>query len=322
MKPFADGIYFNLDEEAYHADPALGSSNLKELLSGAPNYWWNSAMNPNRPKDNGSTPARIRGKALHKFVLEGTQQFQAGYVRRPDDPEGATPAEKSAITKAAKRDLLRDGQELLAGADYDRIVIAGTMITKDPELQTAFQGGHPEVSLFLTRPDGIRVKCRYDYLKPRGFADLKSITNTMDEDFKECCHKAIGYRLYTLQATHYLEMREQLPALFEQGAYDVVDGEARVASQEQIDFLKKVVAAKSFSMAWVFYQADDAPMTYSRTLSPINPICSYERARIEVAIKRYKDNLAKFGTDIWVLSEPMTELDASELPFKYGQAIT
>lgn len=309
---FKDGIYFDLDEDDYHADPALGSTGIIKLIWSPPDFWWNSEMNPHRPDDKDDTPALIAGKALHRFVLEGPQSMAAKYVRRPDDLPDATPSEKAAVTKEAKKGL-DYGMELLHGDIFDRITIAGTMISKDPELKTAFQGGYPEVSMFYTRPDKVRVKCRFDYLKPGGFADLKSIGNTLQEDFRMACLKAIRYRNYTVQASHYLAMRAMLPQLVTKGLV-FANGAGEVATAEQETFIKKVAETKKFGMAWVFYQKDKAPITHSRSLSWENPIVKTELEKVERGIDNYKKYLKQYGKDIWVLSAPMTELTEDELP--------
>jgi hypothetical protein len=300
------GIYFNLSEAEYHKDPALGSTDIKRLRMSPPDYWWNSEMNPKKPEDDDSTPARIRGKALHKLVLEGERAFAPLYVRRPDDPRDASPADKSAITKAAKRDLCGNGETLLHGDIYDRVVTAGAIIRKDPELATAFQNGFSEVSVFWLRADGVMCKCRFDFLKPKGFADLKSITNTRDIEFRRACHLAIHYNGYKLQGTHYLIGRSMIPALVRRGL---------VFDCPEPPLLDKIAAAEEYRLAWVFYQAEGAPLTYSKTLSLDNPIVAREAAKIESAIDQFKDYMRRFGTkDIWLMSEPMTEIDESEMP--------
>lgn len=311
MKKHADGIWFGMRDKEYHEDPALGSTDIKNLLISPPDFWFESYMNPTKVFDDESTPARIRGKAMHAIVLEGLDAFNERFVRRPDDEPGATPSEKGANTKAAKRDLCGNGEDLLHGEVFDRVLQARTMIEMHTDLKTAFSGGISEVSVFWTRPDGVRVKCRFDYLKPKGFGDLKSITNVQGKPFKQACHDAIAYNGYLRQAVHYLSGRGKLPALYEAG---------KVFGDHDAALLKKIATTKPTGMAWVFWQAEGAPIVYGRSLSYDNPLVAYETEQIDVAIKHYKEWLGKFGTDkLWFLDEPVTELDASELPMRYGQ---
>ena len=188
-----DGIHIGLSSDLYHQDDALGSSSLKALNLGAFEYWWNSPLNPAAPEDD-QTNAQAVGEAIHKIVLEGRQAFDALYTRRPNDEPGADRAAKSNTTRAANAAAAKLGKESLHGEDYDRTVIAGAMIAKNPDLATAFSGGLAEVSVFWTEyvtmknadtlvdhEVPVRCKMRGDYLKattfqstPRlGIGDLK-----------------------------------------------------------------------------------------------------------------------------------------------------
>src|ERR1017187_4825962 len=102
LKPLVPTAGFGLDEVHYHLDPAVGSTDIRRLRRSAPDYYWHSWMHPSRPPvdEVKPTPARLLGKAMHKLVLEGQAAFDRLYVRRPDDEDGATSADKSAVTKA------------------------------------------------------------------------------------------------------------------------------------------------------------------------------------------------------------------------------
>jgi hypothetical protein len=302
------GVYFDLDEVLYHQDPALGSTDIRRLLRSPPDYFWHSWMNPNRPPIDPDTPARARGKAMHKLVLEGEEVFSRFYKRRADDDEGASPADKTAATKAAKK-ALAPGQSLLSGADYDRVCIAGAMISKHPDLGDAFANGRSEVSVFWER-GGVMRKARFDYLKPRGIGDLKSITNTKGIEFKAACRNSIANYRYDIQAAHYLEARGALPALVSEG---LINGD------HDAEWIRAVAAAHEYAFVFVFFQADDAPITWSTILSPKNPIIPYARQKIDEAVESYIDFKQRFGTDMWLMTEPMAELSIDEMPGYYGR---
>src|SRR5262245_19584298 len=116
------GIYFDLPEEDYHADPALGSPDINQCRASGPDYWWNSPLNPKRPERK-SSPSQEYGRALHKLVLEGHQAFSVRYVRRPDD--------LVRLDARAKATLCPNGETVLDGDDFDRIVVAGELIAKN-----------------------------------------------------------------------------------------------------------------------------------------------------------------------------------------------
>jgi hypothetical protein len=47
-----DGIYLNLPEDDYHADPALSASGIKKLLQSPADYWVHQRSQP-RPRGQG-----------------------------------------------------------------------------------------------------------------------------------------------------------------------------------------------------------------------------------------------------------------------------
>lgn len=304
------GIYFGLKEDDYHADPALGSTDIRVLFRSGPDYWWNSPKNPFR-KPRKPTDAKSFGTALHKRVLEGTQAFDAKYIRRPDDPEDASSSEKGALTKETNAKAAKLGKLAVHGDDFDRIIVASALITHNPDLATAFTGGASEVSVFWEE-NGVRLKARWDYLKPRGVADLKGIANTYDKEFSQACRDAIARYRYDMQATHYLRGRAHLPALIKQG---LVYG-ATSAEEPLID---KVAAAKEWAFVFVFFQSEDAPVTWGTILSPENPIVKYAENQVIAAIERYAAFQAEYGDQMWLLREPVQELSLDEMPVWFGR---
>src|SRR5262245_9823365 len=218
LKPREPGIYFNLPAADYHADPSLGSSDLKRLLQAPAVYWWHSHMNPEHPPSPDS-PAKQKGRALHKLVLEGEEAFAAAFASDPqpdahpgclvtlDDLKAQCRALGEAVsgTKAelAKRIKAKDAKaiifdEVLATfrvmADRDGIEVlkpdamrevrqAAASITLNPHLSRAFQGGIPEVSVFWVDEDGIACRCRLDFLKPRTIVDIKKCANVRERPF-------------------------------------------------------------------------------------------------------------------------------------------
>lgn len=305
-----DGIYMALEAAKYHADPALGSGDVRRLARNPTSYWWTSAMNPNKPKDK-DTPARIRGRAMHEFVLESEALFKGNYMRGPyTDEDDYTTAEKTALTKDAKKKAAEAHKVLIKADDYDRIIIASAMITKNPELKTVFAGGYPEVSVFWTH-DGVRRKCRLDYLKTGGIGDLKSITNMMDLPFDECCLMAFKRQRMDVQAYHYFQGRAAMRALFEKRKCPDADSRATL-------FLETVVKQTDIGFQWVFFQSDDAPITFSKAIRPNNPMLrDHAKPTLDRAIDNYKKYMKEFGTgQPWLLMDPTTEITVDD--FLYG----
>lgn len=332
------GIYFGLDEAIYHAAAAISSTGLRYLGRSAPDFWHHSPLNPSRPSVE-PTPAQAYGRAIHKRVLEGPDKFLARYERAPE-PEGLLvtdadladwltahgvnklPRSKSEkivqaigidpevrILSEFERRAAAAGREMLKPKDFDRIVIASDLITRNPHLATAFSNGHPEVSVFWDRADGVRCKARFDFLKIRGIGDLKSMRNPLGLDFPDACRRAIVNYRYDIQAAHYLEGRRQIPQLLN-----------NVHGDHDSEWLALVANAKEFGFVFVFFQAEDAPISWACSLSPGNPILEIGRISIERAIDRYRDFAQRFAADEpWTLSEPVDELTVDQLPAYYGR---
>jgi len=341
-----DGIYLGLDEARYHADSALGSSNIRDLLKGANLYWWKSWMNPNRPKDK-KTESKILGSATHKLLLEGFKAFDAIYVRGPytDADEHLSGPEKGAMTKEAKKKLL-EGQELLKADDYDFVMNCKSVVDSDPELAGCLDNGPSEVSIFWTRSDGVRCKVRLDKLKIGGIGDIKTIANERERDLEEACCLDIKTYRYDIPAEHYSEGRRQMGALLAKGlvfagteqlgkvgkdkvkvegsdglSKEVSGRDYTVDETKMLQFLGKCAAQKAFGFQFVFIPKSGAPDAWSTVITshPDNPFTQGAHMDIARAIERYKKAKERFGTGRWLPLKPVEELDLSQMPYGFGK---
>ena len=307
LRRHTQGVYFGLDEAEYHADPSLGSTDIRRLRNVPYDWWWHSAYNPLRPK-NGDDYQIVRkgdgrpvGKAIHSLVLYGADAFEMAYVRRPEHIKKMT--EKLAATIAPA------GQMILHADDYDRAVIAAATICANPALRNAFSGGFSEVSVFWVGEfEGRRIpmKARLDYMRPRATVDLKSIRNSRDLPFVEASRRRIAEARYDIQAEHYNTGRRAARALVALDAvYDCPD----------TALLKRIVAIDEWAYVIVFFQADDAPLTWATSLSPLNQILTIANANAAQALANYVACAERFGFDNpWLISEPVEEIDINDLP--------
>lgn len=176
-------------------------------------------------------------------------------------------------------------------------------------MQNAFANGEPEVSVFWIREfEGrlLPMKARFDYLKPRAVPDLKSIRNSRKIEFVEACRRAIGERRYDMQAAHYLEARRKLPDLINIGA---------VYGDYDAGLLQRVHLANDYAFVLIFFQADDAPLSWGCILSPENPHIETARAHINQALSNYVMCAEAFGFDEpWLISNSLQELSEGDLP--------
>lgn len=300
----ADGIYFGMSDTVYHADRALGSTGIKKLIGNAPDFWWDSWMNPAKDGDD-DTPAKIFGRQLHQCVLEGADKFKAGH-----SPQHNPGNVKAGIAEVAE--IRAAGKMPVKFKDYGKILAASAFIKANRTLANAFEGGQPEVSVFWTA-DGIRYKARFDYLKMNAITDLKSLANPYGKEFEKACRDAVASYDYLVSAEHYSEGRRQMKRLLHQGkAFGAFDPE----------WLAKVAANDVFAFVFVFWQKDGAPISHGVKLSPGNPLFAYARQMIAKGVDNYRRFLAEFGTDTaWVPSTQLDELDETDLPVWYQQRL-
>jgi hypothetical protein len=314
IKPLDPGIYFNLDEETYHSDPSLGSSDERKLAKNPSDYWFESWMNPNRPS-NKSTPSQQRGTAVHVLVLYGEAEFDKRYMRGADNTDDMTSAEKAAATKEANKRAAARGVVALPAAVYDNIAIASAMIAKNPKLGRALTGGLNEVSIFWRDPKNkLPKKARIDCLKATtrdgetrmGLGDLKSLANKYDKPFDKACIDSITNYRYDVQAKHYMNGAAFIPKL-------VADGCVHGTGDPEI--LKRVCSATQMAWQFVFWQAEGAPITFSKIISPANPILEVSQAMIDRADANYIAYMERFGPrEMWLLEEEPSELYLEEMP--------
>ncbi|MGY2052923.1 PD-(D/E)XK nuclease-like domain-containing protein [Methylobacterium sp. JK268] len=341
-----DGIYFGLDEARYHADPALGSSDLKRLAAEPADYWFGSVHNPNRPAEE-STPSQVIGRAVHKLVLEGQQSFAAAFERETTGDVLRTSEEiadyltaELGVTKpprgkadriALLQELCRDplpmppvldliqaaaadaGRLILKAEDFDRIQRAAGAVLANPHLAASFTGGASEVSVFWTDAvDGepVRRKARFDYLKPRAVVDLKSTRPSRPTSFEANCLRAMAEFGYPVQAAAYLQGRALLARL-------VADG--RVHGDHDPAWLARVAAAPAYAFVFVFWSTGDAPLTWGVTLSPGNEVLAIAEKTVEAALWNFVCGRRAHGLERpWIDHAPLAEIAIDDLPRWWG----
>lgn len=315
------GIYFGLPEKLYHSLPWCGSGDIKTLYSSPPDYWHSSHMNPLREVEEESF-ARTFGKAIHDRILYGVETFQKNYRfiagEKGDSPsaeslkgwiveQGGRPAKLKADNE---RMVAEDfGVRLLSEKTYNQVMVAASMIVKNPNLAQAFTGGYPEVSVFWHEND-VPCKARFDYLKSRAIVDLKSFRSkdrirTMDEWVLQ---DLFNYR-YDIQVAHYINGHKAAKELAAAGKVFVGLDTAAPAPE----WLAKTLE-KPPGWVFVFYKADGMPISKSYQIPFESPAHQSGAYAVKLAIDNYRDNLERFGTDAWVNMDPPYNLDDEDIP--------
>lgn len=184
MKP---GVYKGLSDADYHADPAIGSTSVKQVSISPANLYFNPFK--------GSKSAHI-GSAIHSVLLE-PHAFSESYVLRDD-----------IATRASK-----EFKSLAAVHSPDRIIIGSEVETIKRMVETAKMNddftnymatkGDSELSMFAKCPTtGLMLKCRFDRLSeslPYPL-DVKSCRDASERGFSS----AFGQYKYHIQAAFYL----------------------------------------------------------------------------------------------------------------------
>lgn len=183
------GIYYDLSNEDYHADPAIGSTSVKAISVSPANLYFNPFK--------GSKSAHI-GTAIHAALLE-PQLFKSQFLM---------------LSSAADR-RSREYKDALAQYGCDRILVGQDVDTVSRMIETARMNddfvdymrsaGKSEVSMFATCDiTGLPLKCRFDRLSdsyPYPM-DVKSCNDASARGFSQ----AFGKFHYHIQAAFYLHV--------------------------------------------------------------------------------------------------------------------
>jgi hypothetical protein len=329
------GVYLDMPDEEYHADDALGSTDIRHLVISGSDYWWRSKYNPFRDKEE--TKAQRNGHALHHRVLFGEAEFHRRYARklvRDEHPDALVTADdlKRALssiggdTKGLKAELAARllnmstrfrvwdamvaeqesaGRVLLDAADYDRILISTAMIEKNPSLAHCFQNGMPEVSVFW-KIDGVRFKARFDYMRLNAIIDMKSFTNTMDKPVEQAIRNDFGWKRLDLQASHYLNARQRARAHIHEG---------RVFGDGDREWLLRLAEVETFTFVFVFYSVAGAAIARGWQYDPGTELDQIALIEIEHAVDVYKGYRDRFGLNqVWVDQTPVKTVEPSDIP--------
>lgn len=250
-EPFQPGIYFGLDEETYHATPALSYSGIKRLASSPMLYWattpWlNADIEPPEEKDHFNL-----GHAYDCRIFDGRDAFFERFalsLDKADYPKalftlndirkrltdlvgtvsGAGASKESAFAKllewepdavlwdrlVADHEKANEGKTMISAVQYRRIEIAARMIENDEEMAAIVKGGHSQVSLFWNCPKtGVPMKARPDKLLIRSIVDMKSLANQQQRSIEAAINREIANRNYNIQPSVYFEGAEEVRKL-------------------------------------------------------------------------------------------------------------
>lgn len=199
-------------------------------------------------KDAETTKAMHLGRAYHAARLEGSEALFARFARQPEradfPAEGALwtgpdierelaardePKKKAGESVADQGRRLADlgyegtifplemakfqaslnGRVPIAAAIWDDLIIDMDRL-RESEVADLLSGGVAEVSVLWTDRNGIKMKCRIDYLMPDKWTDFKTFDNKRGKHLEQAILDAFRYDRHYIQGIVYREAVELL----------------------------------------------------------------------------------------------------------------
>ena len=264
---YEPGIYFGLQNEAYHADGALSNSGAKMLLRDGPLAYWYASKAFNKNAINRQTKAMAASDRFHMLLLE-PERFDRLYAVQP----GGGPL---------------DNRSVVSRIEYDEMQQAIRLINGMPKVSQLFKGGASEVSIFWPCPrTGLMLRCRPDYLKPTICNDYKA--------HAEVNNKSVRFDIvkygYDVQAAMYVDGITAIKRLLR-------NGEATVYGDHDEAWLDQFLATDDMRFVFTFQRKE--PPYIIKTLEVADDIIEIGRQKMESAIDTYSECLRNYGTEPW-----------------------
>lgn len=353
-----NGIYFGLPEDQYHAIPRLSASGIKTLRTSALQYWYETLAPDREPEKE--TPAKKLGRAYHKLLLEGREAFEAAYAvapKREDYPDALSGLEalkakceeldlKKSGTIAALSERIREAdpsvqlwsdimaefeaeageRERLTQDQWIEIERMAFVLEHMPSIKTAFTGGYPEVSILWTNSQGVKMKARLDYLKPRGdkaaILDIKTFGNVMNKPIEEVPATEIARNKYFIQPVVYSEAVKAAAKMYRQKGMDIIHSFGIDPDEEWCDNL---FSSEDTQFHFVFAKTGGVPDLIAREFRPYetfsglgmqsNEYWGKGLADYRYGVAIYRQCMERYGPDVpWVIDRGVTALRDEDFP--------
>lgn len=213
-----------------------------------------------------------------------------------------------------------EGKTMIHAANDRRIRIASRMILAHEEIAKAVQGGWPEVSVFwFCSVTGAPMKARFDYLKMRMIADLKSFGNNAGMPIDRAIERTIAAYRYPMQHVIYEEAAMQARAMIRDRGVDeavfhcgeVID-EAEVARRDEF-CAKWAQQTEAPGFMFIFQQSGDAPVTRGKIM-PKGTVYSVTKSRCEDLKRKWVECAKTYGVLPWLDIQPVDEIEDERIP--------
>lgn len=350
----ADGIYFGLPEDTYHAAAGLSASGTCNMQISPADFWMRSWMNPDR--EDTTTQAMVDGKARHCRCLEGPATFAERFCTslvKADHPTALItvddlkaflksragddvklPGKKAALAELVKEfadhppiwDEMKirhaeanEGKATISPDVMTAIERQGLIFDRHADVQKLLDGGESEVSIFWTDDEtGLPMKARLDRLKPTYVADLKTISNPLGKPIRRAILTAVANAKSHIQTHQYLTAADKAIEFAAAGQFEIFDGLTVDDGNRIRGFVEELAEAPpgEHHMIFIFYMATGAPIV--RPIDFPRNLATYDIARITVnmAKQSFADYYETYGESEWVDFEPLDAFEDDEF-FRY-----
>lgn len=334
-----DGIYFDLPFEEYLAERRFSFHLGKDALI-SPLTCWANHIDPTR-EDKDTTATKL-GRAFHARVLEGEAVFKELFAIKPEndgeyldggDELRARCAEldlkkSGSIAEMCARILEKDpdaklwhvvmeawkeenkGKDVLTAEQWRNIEVPARTIHAHPEMENAFRGGYPEVSIMYTDPEsGVQCKNRIDYLKVKSIIELKTFSNQSGLPISKAIARTLTGRKYHMQARMELAAVDHARRFAAKG---------RVMGDVDPEWLKAFTETAEHKLIWVFVQQGRVPEIRIRRFERYvagasegateNLLWTHGWDCAQLAMRTYRECLEFYSDDPsvpWISPEPM-----------------
>lgn len=288
-----DGIYFNMPEDEYHRDSALGASGIVDLNISPLAYWKNSAFNPKKHKedeDPKETAATIRGTYFHEALAGG----RISTIVKP--------AGMSFATKEGKEfKAMHEGKTFIKAEDTE---VAQDMINAMRETGVlerigGIGGGVSEISVFWTDKMGRRRKFRIDRLHDGEAFDWKTMANSMSKDLETLVAHTVAQHRYSVKAFWYQQGLQQMKIMLKtQGAKAFKTPATEKAMQEMLALSEHEDIVPFW---YVFIENSGVPNIVARRFvshdasGQLNAYFRWAKQEVERAISIFDANMRERG---------------------------
>lgn len=191
------GLYFDLDIDAYHGGAGISKSGL-DSIDANPAIYFGRHVDPDRPAPKDKA-GQLEGSLTHCAVLE-PDEFAKRYAVGPDVSTRAVKAWKDFEAATPGKVCIKPGE-------YETAMRQADSVRRLPEVKEALERGKAEVSSYWIDPVTDELcRCRPDWAHDCGISqtillDLKTCGDASPAEFR----RQIARKRYDVQNAFYVD---------------------------------------------------------------------------------------------------------------------